>query len=232
MLDPITISRPPRPAAARLEAKFQRVALADVGEDGTFEGYASLFGVPDEGGDVVEPGAFAASLARRGARHIRLLFQHDPAEPIGVWSEVREDGRGLFVRGRLMREVSRGAEVLALMRAGAVDGLSIGYRTVRARRDAARGLRLLTEIDLWEVSIVTFPMLPDARVSSVKTRPTTQRDLERWLRRDAGLSRADAAALLSGGWKTLSARRDAGACIDPTPTLAAIRRATDLLKAR
>ncbi|MEM7566413.1 MAG: HK97 family phage prohead protease, partial [Pseudomonadota bacterium] len=135
-------------ARTGLEAKFNRIALEDVSDDGTFEGYASLFGVPDQGGDVVAAGAFSASLAKRGAGHIRLLFQHDPAEPIGVWAEVREDERGLFVRGRLMPEVSRGAEVLALMRAGAVDGLSIGYRTVRSRRDGARGLRILTEVDL------------------------------------------------------------------------------------
>ena len=221
-----------RPHTARLEAKFQRIALEDVAADGTFEGYASLFGVPDQGGDIVEPGAFAASLKRRPARDVRLLFQHDPSEPIGLWTTLREDARGLFVQGRLMPEVSRGAEVLALMRAGAVDGLSIGYRTVRARRDAARGLRILTEIDLWEVSIVTFPMLPDARISGVKSRPTTQRDLERWLRRDAGLSRADAAALLAGGWKALRARRDVGTEPDTASTLAAIRRATELLTLR
>ncbi len=223
----------PSPSARpALEAKFNRIALEDIAEDGSFEGYASLFGVPDQGGDVVEAGAFARSLAKRGANHIRLLFQHDPAEPIGVWATVREDEKGLFVRGRLMSEVSRGAEVLALMRAGAVDGLSIGYRTVRSRRDAARGLRVLTEVDLWEVSVVTFPMLPDARVSSVKSRPSTARDLERWLTRDAGLSRADASALLSGGWKAVRARRDVGAAPDTAPTLAAIRRATQLLQAR
>ena len=155
-----------------LEAKFQPLqgqapAIADVAADGTITGYASLFGVADQGGDLVAPGAFAASLTARGANQVRLLFQHDPAEPIGVWEEIVEDARGLRVRGRLLPDVSRGAEVLALMRAGAVDGLSIGYRAVRAHRDG-RGLRVLTEIDLWEVSIVTFPMLPDARVSSVK----------------------------------------------------------------
>lgn len=136
---------------------------------GAFEGYASLFGVEDQGRDVVMPGAFRASLGRRAACDIRMLFQHDPAQPIGVWDDIREDTRGLFVRGRLLEEVARAGELLALMRAGALDGLSIGFRTRRATRDARTGQRRLQEIDLWEISIVTFPMLPGARVSAVKS---------------------------------------------------------------
>ncbi len=97
-----------------------------------------------------------------------MLFQHDPAAPIGIWREVREDSRGLFVRGQLMSEVEKGREVLALMRAGAIDGLSIGFRTVKGRTDAKSGVRSLLEVDLWEISVVTFPMLPAARVSAVK----------------------------------------------------------------
>jgi HK97 family phage prohead protease len=150
------------------ETKFARTDLA-VEADGTFAGYASLFGKPDLGRDVVLPGAFAASLAKRGAGGIKMLFQHDPNQPIGVWSEVREDGRGLFVKGRLTAGVARAREVLSLMRAGALDGLSIGYRTVRGRTDQKTGIRSLIEVDLWEISVVTFPMLPEARVSSVKS---------------------------------------------------------------
>ena len=112
--------------------------------------------------------AFLKSIGKRGAAGIRMLFQHDPAAPIGVWREIREDSRGLFVSGRLMREVAKAREVLALMRAGAIDGLSIGFRTVRGRTDAKSGVRSLLEVDLWEVSVVTFPMLPAARVSAVK----------------------------------------------------------------
>ena len=150
------------------ETKFARAALADVGEDGTFAGYASLFGKADLGQDVVLPGAFRASLARRGAGGIKMLFQHDPREPIGVWTEIGEDTAGLFVRGKLTTGVARAREVLSLIRAGALDGLSIGYRTVRGRTDAKTGIRSLIEVDLWEISVVTFPMLPEARVSSVK----------------------------------------------------------------
>ncbi|HZP20084.1 MAG TPA: HK97 family phage prohead protease [Bauldia sp.] len=150
------------------ETKFARTDLA-VEADGTFAGYASLFGKPDLGRDIVLPGAFRASLAKRGAAGIKMLFQHDPNQPIGVWSEVREDARGLYVKGRLTPGVARAREVLSLMRAGALDGLSIGYRTVRGRTDQKTGIRSLIEIDLWEISVVTFPMLPEARVSSVKS---------------------------------------------------------------
>ena len=135
----------------------------------SFEGYASVFNVPDLGGDVVVPGAFRDCLARRGARGVRMLFQHDPAQPIGVWSDLVEDARGLFVRGRLSVEVPRAAEILALLRDGALDGLSIGFRASTARRDAKTGLRRLVRIDLWEISIVTFPLLPQARVARVQS---------------------------------------------------------------
>lgn len=150
------------------EVKLATAELSAVEADGSFSGYASLFGETDLNRDVVLPGAFLRSLGRRGAACVRMLFQHDPATPIGVWREVREDARGLFVRGRLMTEVAKAREVLALMRAGAIDGLSIGFRTVRGRTDAKTGVRQLIEVDLWEVSVVTFPMLPAARVSAVK----------------------------------------------------------------
>ncbi|WP_421724243.1 HK97 family phage prohead protease [Bauldia sp.] len=149
------------------ETKFARSDLA-VDADGTFAGYASLFDQADLGRDVVMPGAFRASLAKRGAAGIKMLYQHDPNQPIGVWEEVREDTRGLRVRGRLTTDVVKAREVLSLMRAGALDGLSIGYRTVRGRTDSKTGLRRLIEVDLWEISVVTFPMLPDARVAAVK----------------------------------------------------------------
>jgi HK97 family phage prohead protease len=139
-----------------------------VEEDGSFAGYASLFGEVDLGKDMVERGAFARSLTMRKASGIRMLFQHDPGEPIGAWVDIKEDRRGLFVRGRLAKGVARAREVLSLMRAGALDGLSIGFKTVRARRDPASGVRRILEADLWEISVVTFPMLPGARIETVK----------------------------------------------------------------
>ena len=103
-----------------------------IDADGTVEGYASLFGEIDQARDVVLRGAFADTLRTRGVRRIPMLFQHDPAEPVGVWLELREDARGLYARGRLIPDVTRARELLSLLRAGAVDGLSIGFRTVQA----------------------------------------------------------------------------------------------------
>lgn len=156
-----------------IETKRARLDLTSVAATGSFEGYASLFNVEDLSHDVVLPGAFATSLARRGVGGIKLLFQHDPAEPIGVWADIAEDARGLKVRGQLTLEVARAREVLALMQAGALEGLSIGFRTEKGARDARSGIRRLAKIDLWEISIVTFPMQPGARISAVKSASDT-----------------------------------------------------------
>jgi HK97 family phage prohead protease len=139
-----------------------------IAPDGTVEGYASLFGEIDQARDMVMPGAFSASLQRRGVRRVPMLFQHDPAEPIGVWLDLTEDARGLFARGRLIPEVVRARELIALLAAGTADGLSIGFRTVKGRLDPKTRIRKLEAIDLWEISIVTFPLLANARVRAVK----------------------------------------------------------------
>jgi HK97 family phage prohead protease len=151
------------------ELKFTPLDLKQVEPDGTFAGYASLFNTEDMGRDIVLPGAFRDSLAARGATGIKMLFQHKPDEPIGVWESLKEDARGLFVRGRLMLDVARAREVLSLMRSGALDGLSIGFRAVTGQRDARTGIRRLAKVDLWEISIVTFPLLPEARIAHVKS---------------------------------------------------------------
>lgn len=129
-------------------------------------GYASVFGLRDKGGDIVMAGAYAASLKRRRecGERVAMLWQHDPAQPIGLWDEVVEDGHGLFVKGRLLPDVARAREARALIAAGALEGLSIGYRTLRAEKTPDGGRRLI-ELDLWEVSLVTFPMQAEARVS-------------------------------------------------------------------
>jgi HK97 family phage prohead protease len=125
------------------------------------EGYASLWGVADLNGDVVARGAFAASLAKTGAAGVRMLHQHAGRAAVGVWDRMVEDERGLFVDGRIMDWSAEARFARALSRAGALDGLSIGFRSSRARREGR--LRVLVEVELWEVSLVTFPMLPGAR---------------------------------------------------------------------
>ena len=158
-----------------LERKFMQAGAEGlrVTEAGAIEGYASLFDAPDQGGDVVARGAYTASLKRMGAegRRVRMLWQHDPREPIGIWDELREDARGLWVKGRLLETVARAREAAALIAAGAIDGLSIGYRTLRASK-TDKGQRLLQELELWEVSLVTFPMLPSARVAAKGESPS------------------------------------------------------------
>lgn len=147
-----------------LEYKYATLSAPDPAGV-SVAGYASVFGLRDQGGDIVQKGAFVASLARLAAQgtKVRMLWQHDPSLPIGVWDEVTEDATGLRVSGRLLPEVAKAAEVSALLAAGAIDGLSIGYRTLRSTKSDT-GARLLHEVELWEVSLVTFPMLPNARV--------------------------------------------------------------------
>ncbi|RMH39760.1 MAG: HK97 family phage prohead protease [Alphaproteobacteria bacterium] len=163
----------PTNSSPSLELKFCPAGEGVNVRDGTvIEGYASVFGVVDRGGDVVARGAYAKSLERlrSDGRSVKLLWQHNPAEPIGVWDEIVEDEHGLRVKGRLLPEVARAREAAALLEARAIDGLSIGYRPVSATRDE-KGRRVLTEIDLWEVSLVTFPMLPAAKVGAKTAAP-------------------------------------------------------------
>ncbi|MGB3406879.1 MAG: HK97 family phage prohead protease [Jannaschia sp.] len=151
-----------------LERKFAHGEASVRLEEGVLiTGYASWFGIEDKGRDVVEAGAYCDSLARLSAegRSVKMLWQHDPTAVIGVWDEVREDARGLYVRGRLLPGVEKAREAATLIEAGALDGLSIGYTVKRAIKDT-QGRRLLKELELWEVSLVTFPMLPSARVGA------------------------------------------------------------------
>ncbi|MGM4918766.1 HK97 family phage prohead protease [Tardiphaga sp. 813_E8_N1_3] len=159
---------------APLPSPWPSPARLALTPDGVIEGYASLFGEIDQARDMVMPGAFTQTLKLRGLRKIPMLFQHDPSEPVGVWLEMKEDLRGLWARGRLIPDVTRARELLALLQAGAVDGLSIGYRTQRGQIEPKTRVRKLYQVDLWEVSIVTFPLLNGARVSAVKDAPRTR----------------------------------------------------------
>ena len=150
---------------ASREVKFASASSCAIRPDGSFTGYASLFSTIDLGNDIIMPGAFTAALRKRGTAGIRMLYQHEAGQPIGAWSDIREDSKGLFVRGRLTAGVARAAEVKHLLRDGAIDGLSIGFRPVRVSTDASSGARRIHEADLWEISIVTFPMCPGARIA-------------------------------------------------------------------
>lgn len=168
----------------RLAHRNLPVRLTPLGPD-EFEGYASLFGVADGGGDIMAPGAFAASLRKRPAAQVRMLYQHFAHAPIGVWEEIAEDARGLYVRGRLVSDVERARDVRALLVEGALNGLSIGFRTVRAKRGATG--RTLLEVELWEISVVTFPLLAGSQVTAIGTKSA---DFARRLRQASAAIRA------------------------------------------
>ena len=131
------------------------------------EGYASRFGVRDLNDDVVVAGAFRDTLLNTGPKGVRMLYQHQVKSPVGGWDELREDAIGLYVRGRILDLNAEARMVGSLVKAGVVDGLSIGFRAVKSRRDSG-SLRVLTAVELWEISIVTFPMLPSARITSIR----------------------------------------------------------------
>lgn len=138
--------------------------------DGTFSGYASVFGITDSQGEEVASGAFDLSLKSWAAmgKMPKLLWQHDCRQPIGLWREIREDNHGLFVKGQLLLELAQGREAYSLLKNGIIDGLSIGFVTVRARRNANSQVRILEEVNLQEVSLVTFAANPKAKVEQVK----------------------------------------------------------------
>lgn len=147
-----------------------------LGDDGTFSGYASRFGLTDLGRDVVMPGAFTKTLQQ--SAKIKMLLQHEPAQPVGVWTSLVEDQFGLKVTGQLVLDTTLGRDTYALLKAGALDGLSIGYVSKKDSFDRTKNVRRLEEIDLFEISIVTFPMLPSATVDRVKAQSDFSRLVE------------------------------------------------------
>jgi len=167
-----------------------------VSEDGLFSGYGSVFNVVDSYKEVVAPGAFADSLQ---AKMPSLLWQHRSGEPIGVYTDVKEDSVGLHVAGKLALKTARGAEAYELLKMGAVTGLSIGFISREDSYDRVSGIRTLKKVDLWEVSLVTFPANDAARVSAVKgiAQIKTIRDVEACLRESGGFSKSESLALIA-----------------------------------
>ena len=171
-----------------------------VNADGTVEGYGSVFGVRDNYDDVIAKGAFIQSLKDHKAAGTMpaMLWQHDADKPIGVWTEMVEDEKGLRIKGQLAMETVKGKEAHALLKMGALNGLSIGFMSKEWAYDRETEVRTLTAIDLWEVSLVTFPANEKARVTNVKSADemATPKDAEKALR-DAGFSKSDATAFVS-----------------------------------
>ncbi len=206
----------------RTEIAFE---LKADGESGRVEGYGAVYEIADHGGDVIAAGAFSDSLAELETkdRPLPMLWQHDPGRPVGVWDEVREDDRGLRVAGQLLTDTEAGRDALAFLKARAISGLSIGYRTKSHRLDREKDLRVIEKAELFEVSLVTFPMNDEARVIAVKELPAmTERDIERALR-DAGLSAREAKSLVSRCME-LGAQRDAARIREAALAEAGLRR--------
>lgn len=151
------------------EKKRADRSVQTISRSGHFTGYASVFDISDLSNDIVKKGAFKRSLNAIDQRPIRMLFQHDPDQPIGRWTKLIEDQKGLYVEGYLTLDVVRAKEVHSLMLSQALDGLSIGFKTTKSRKDKDTGARHILEADLWEISVVTFPMLPSARIKTVKS---------------------------------------------------------------
>jgi HK97 family phage prohead protease len=213
----------------RVTAAFE---VKELGGEGHFKGLASAFGPPaDLQGDVIERGAFAASLGEHAQRGTAppMLWQHDPRMPIGRWTQIRETEKGLAVEGKLTLEVQQAREARALLKDGALDGLSIGFRTRESRAEDDAAGRVLTDIELIEISLVTLPANERARVAAVKAAEiTTPRAFEEFLR-EAGFPRAFSKAVTSHGFPAAQRQRDAGERGADTLT-AELRRAADTLR--
>jgi len=211
----------------RLVVPFEMKAIGD-GDARTFEGYGSVFGVVDSYGDIVASGAFKRSLreAKSAGRLPALLWQHDTAAPIGVYESMTEDATGLYVQGRLS-DTQLGREAYTLLKDGALSGLSIGFSVFPngAKVDEKTGIRTLTAIRLWETSLVTFPANDPARVTGVKTADgvlPTEREFERWLRREAGFTEAEAKTIIAKGFRQV--QREAASADDIRGLLESVRR--------
>jgi HK97 family phage prohead protease len=202
-----------------------------VSDTGVIEGYASVFGVVDSYGEVVEPGAFVDSLVKsqRTGRRIKMLYQHDPHQVLGVWDDLAEDSKGLYVKGRLLIDKSpKAAEVHGLLQERALDGLSIGYRTIEAKpKEGKPGVLSLLKLDLFENSIVTFAANERARVETVKSileagKLPTVREFEGALR-ELGLSKAKAAAIATAATPHLRGEPEGQAIDDMRRFLTTLR---------
>ncbi|WP_309086457.1 HK97 family phage prohead protease [Chelativorans sp.] len=205
-----------------MKTKDFALQVKDLSEDGTFEGYGSIFGNVDSYGEKVMPGAFAESLTRhqREGTNVLMLWQHNPNEPIGVWEDLAEDAKGLWGKGKLILTVQRAREIYELLKARAIRGLSIGYREIETEPDGT--IRLLKKLDLYEISPVSFPANRRARVDAVKSErmeefarrlrdgdPMPIKEFEDILR-EAGVPKSMAVAIASHGYAKAAFRSESG----------------------
>jgi len=226
-----------------MKTKDFALHVKDVSEDGTFEGYGSIFGNADSYGEIVMPGAFAKSLAKHAKEKTSplMLWQHNWENPIGVWDELSEDSKGLFGKGRLLRGVQKADEAHIIMKNGAIRGLSIGYREIRTEPDGNN--RKLLELDLMEISPVSFPANRRATITSVKSErmdefvrrlrdgePMPVKEFEDILR-EAGVPKAMAVQIASVGYaKAIRSDSDGEANQDTVDAFKAFRAAVDSFK--
>ena len=162
---------------------------------GVFTGYGSIFGNEDQGNDIMKKGAFTKSLTKRPASKVKMLYQHKTDEPIGIFTDMYEDNKGLYVKGQLAMGTQKGREAYELLKMGALDGMSIGFRADPEKQgynENKRGVRTLKEVDLMEISLVTFPMNESALIETVKGNAKNIREWEKILREAGGLSRTEA----------------------------------------
>lgn len=176
-------------------------------EEGVIEGYGATFGNQDQVGDIIAPGAFTKAIRKnnRGELTVKMLWQHECDEPIGVWNQLQEDEKGLKVKGRIITKTAMGNDAYELVKGGAIDSLSIGFIPLKWDIDAKKNVRVIQEIELYEISLVTFPANTKAKISSVKSLPEDVRSFEKFLC-DAGYSRSQAKRYASGAFK----QRDVG----------------------
>jgi len=187
-----------------MNKKFFKAPLEikSLDEGGSFEGYASAFGVRDSDGDVIVKGAFTDSIKRaeESGNYPKMLWQHNYTEIVGKFFHMHEDDYGLYVKGALILEVERAREAYALLKAGVLDAMSVGFNIPKTDEDAEfiGGGRVISKLDLWEISLVTWGANPAARISNVKS----LKDFEGFLR-DAGFSRKEATTIASHGYKAV-----------------------------
>ena len=186
------------------------LSVKSLGDDGSFAGYASVFDVVDSYSDVVKKGAFVASIERlkEKNRKLPILWMHDPSKPIGTFTKLIEDEYGLYVEGQLLvDDVAQAKEAYALLKAEAISGMSIGYYLKKYESDKDAGVWNLTEIDLFETSLVTFPANDQARIIDVKSKLEegelpSLKEFEKLLR-EAGFSKTQATAIANHGLSKL-----------------------------